>query len=318
MKSINIGQFFGIKVYLHYTWFIVVALISYILATGFFPETFPNHSTSIYWILGIISAVFLFVSVLLHELSHSVVAKRMKLKVASITLFFFGGVASISEEHITPKKEFLMAIAGPLLSLVLAAFFFTTYKFSGIFAVEAISSYLYKINIFIAIFNMVPGFPLDGGRVFRSIIWKITGDFDKATRMASNGGKIFAYFLLFVGLANVFAGSFAGIWFVVLGGFLLLLTTLSYEQSVLHELLKHKKVSDFTEKHLHTDAPDISANTSAYKAFTLLSKSKVTYANVHKGKKFLGIIRRSDLVRYVHKKNMQNFIKKNKLVEVNS
>jgi len=316
MRSISIGKYFGIKVYLHYTWFLIVALISYFLATGFFPQSFPDLSVTEYWTFGILSAILLFVSVLMHELSHSVVAKYLKLKVASITLFFFGGVASIDEDHMTPKKEFLMSIAGPMLSLCLAAFFFATYKFSPLFSIQAISSYLFRINIAIALFNMVPGFPLDGGRVFRSIVWGITKDHAKATRMASNGGRIFAYFLFVVGLTNVLFGDALGLWFVVLGGFLLFITTLSYEQALIQNLLKSKKAKDFVEEHLYTHAPKIKANTPAYKVFAQMSKNKITYANVYKGKDFLGIIRLSDLVRFVHKKNMVDFVKKHHMQEV--
>ena len=313
-NNIPVGSYFGIKVYLHYTWFLVVALLSWALATGFFPETFPEYDSVMYWLLGLSSAIFLFISVLLHELSHSLVAKHFKMKVASITLFFFGGVASIHEGNMKAKEELAMAIAGPILSLALAGLFYAINISSAGF-IHAMTAYLFRINLIIAVFNMVPGFPLDGGRVFRALAWIITKDYKKATRYATTGGKIVAYAMIFIGFVNVFAGTFAGLWFVFLGGFLLLMTTLSYEQAMMRESLGKMTVKDFAKKG-PIISDHIKANTLAYKAIRIMLKKKIKTLSVFKGKTHIGNIAIKDLIGYVRKKNTEDFIKEHHLVEV--
>jgi Zn-dependent protease len=200
------------------------------------------------WILGAVSAFLLFASVFLHELMHSLVAKANRMRVDKITLFFFGGVAQIPGENLTPKKEFKMAISGPLFSLALGLMFFLIYKYSPDLYLEAICSYLWRVNIILAVFNMVPGFPLDGGRVFRSILWYVYRDIKKATRIAAYGGKIFAVFLIVTGFAGMIFGGYGGFWFVVLGFFLYFIAGASYEQIILKELLSKVHVKELMLK----------------------------------------------------------------------
>ncbi len=330
VKNINIGRYFGIRVYLHYSWFLVILFLSWVLATGWFPEKYSQHLVADYWILGVISSVLLFVSVLMHELSHSLVAKHYKIKVVSITLFFFGGVASLPEKKLEPKKELNMAIAGPLLSLALAGVFFVITKATDIFFISATSDYLFRINLIIALFNMIPGFPLDGGRVFRSLVWMLTNDFKKATKMATTGGKLLAYTLIFLGFANLFTGNYSGIYVILLGAFLLIVTTMGYEQVMLKELLGNRRVKDLMtaiklkgDANFSTDRWEtkgarikVKKDMKAYDALTKMMKKDLEEAPVYDNRTIVGIIRLKDLIRAAEKKNKEELIKEKRLVEV--
>lgn len=247
-RNIGVGRYFGIDVYLHYSWFFIFAMLAWALSTGFFPQRWPDHTTAAYWTMGILSALLLFVSVLLHELSHSLVAKHHGMKVDRITLFFFGGMASTHEEHISPKREFQMAIAGPAISLLISGISLAVYNITETFFIAAIANYLFRINLILAVFNLVPGFPLDGGRVLRAIIWYWTKDFSKATRIASDGGKAVGYMLIFLGLTSIFMGNFGGLWLVLIGFFILTLSTLSHDQIEIKDALHNITAGDFADK----------------------------------------------------------------------
>ncbi|MBS3166193.1 site-2 protease family protein [Candidatus Woesearchaeota archaeon] len=245
-KNTSLFSIFGIKVQLHISWWFVFILLSWSLATSFFPEMLPDQTTTTYWILGIVSSLLLFVSVLLHELSHSLVARSQNIKVESITLFFFGGVAGISSEDIKPFSEFWMAMAGPLFSIVLGILFYIIHRADGGLYLTAISYYLYQLNFTLAIFNLIPGFPLDGGRAFRAILHAYYKDLVKATRIASAVGKALGIALFILGLVQVFGGMAAGLWFVLLGGFLYVLAKNSFEQVVVKNVLSRISVKEFT------------------------------------------------------------------------
>lgn len=200
--------------------------------------------------MGVVSVLLLFVSVLLHELSHSLVAKVRKIKVDSITLFFFGGVASIDDEDMKASSEFLMSLAGPLFSLLLFVIFYLIYALNGNSFWTAITYYLYQINLILALFNLVPGYPLDGGRAFRAILYNYYKDIKKATKVAVLGGRFFAIFLIVIGMINLFSGSGfgGGLWFVFLGGFLYFIAGVSYEQVVMKDALSQITVKDLLQK----------------------------------------------------------------------
>ena len=187
--------------------------------------------------MGIISVLLLFASVLLHELSHYLVAKAKKIKVESITLFFFGGVASIDDEDLKPSTEFLMAIAGPLFSLFLFVIFYLIYSLNGNTFWTAITFYLYQLNLILAIFNLVPGYPLDGGRAFRAILYAYYKDLKKATSIAVMGGRAFAIFLIMFGFISIASSSGGGLWLIFLGGFLYFIAGRSYEQVLVKDVL---------------------------------------------------------------------------------
>ncbi len=180
--------------------------MSWSLATSYFPQFYPGFTTNIYWSWGIVSALLLFVSVLLHEFSHSLVAISKKIKVESITLFFFGGVAGITKEDIKPSTEFFMAIAGPLFSFFLAGVFYLIALWDVYLLVTPVVSYLAQLNLILGIFNLIPGYPLDGGRAFRAILYGYYKDLRKATKIAASVGKFFAAVLIVLGFFSLFNG----------------------------------------------------------------------------------------------------------------
>ncbi len=257
MKGTPLFRLFGITIYLHSSWWFIVALIAWSLSTAFFPQFFPGLSTKMYWLMGIVSALLLFMSVLFHELSHSLVAKAKRIKVESITLFFFGGVAGIDDEDMKPSSEFWMALAGPFSSLLLAGLFFLLYKFNVQFFVTAISFYLYQLNFILAAFNLVPGFPLDGGRAFRALLVMITKNQQKSTKIAVMGGKTVAFLLVSLGFLGLFTRSGGGLWFILLGIFLYFIANASYEQVVVRQILSKIPVKEVLRTKLITVQPTL-------------------------------------------------------------
>ena len=245
-KSIPLFKIYGIQVNLDYSWFIVFFLISFTLAEYFFPSYYPGYSFVVYWFVGAISAVLLFGSVLLHELSHSLVAMRFNIPVREIDLFIFGGVAMIEEEAPSPKIEFLIAIAGPLCSFTLAFFFFilaVIYPQDDLF--NGIINYLMYVNTALALFNLIPAFPLDGGRILRAIIWS-KKDILTATKVSSWTGTAFAYTLMLFGILSVLQGNLLNaMWYGLLGLFLKNASKLSYEQTKLAVILSKYRVEQF-------------------------------------------------------------------------
>ena len=239
--SISLGRLAGIPVNLHYTWFIIFALVTVSLSLGVFPQQYPEWSAALKWGVGGITSVFFFASVVAHELTHSLVSRSFGVPVKSITLFIFGGVARISRESTRAREEFLMALAGPLSSLALAGFFWVAALLLAPVSQPAYAGtrYLSWINLLLAAFNLVPAFPLDGGRVFRSILWGTTGNYQRSTRWAAYLGQGFAYLLILGGIAQViFLGNLGGLWFALIGWFLENAASSSYRQTLLRESLK--------------------------------------------------------------------------------
>src|SRR5262245_643146 len=198
-SGLLIGKIFGIPIYLHASWVIIFVLITMTLQ-GQFAQEHPQWTAAQHWTVGIATSLLFFASVLFHELSHSVVARAYKIPVISITLFVFGGVARIGREPSKAIQEFNIAIAGPIASLFLAgAFFGLTLIFPYSAMAGALATWLAETNLSLALFNLVPGFPLDGGRILRAIVWGITKDFTKATKVAARSGKLIAYAMIMVG-----------------------------------------------------------------------------------------------------------------------
>ena len=246
-SSIKLGRIFGIPVGLHYTWFIIFILVTLSLAQLFFPNQYPGWGAATYWVLGVVTSLLFFGSVLVHELAHSVVARRFGVPVRSITLFLFGGVASITREVKQPVQELLMSIAGPLSSLALAGLFAAVAAAVRNIAepVAAAAGYLAMINLLLAAFNMLPGFPLDGGRVFRSIVWAITGNYERATRIATGLGQAFAYLFIIAGIFLALTGNLGnGIWLALIGWFMDNAASSSYRQVRLKESLRGYTAAD--------------------------------------------------------------------------
>lgn len=239
--SLRLGKIAGIDIYAHLSWFIILVLLTWSLADDWFVQAFPGWDTTTYWVVAFISALLLFVCVLAHELAHALVAQTSGLTVRKITLFIFGGIAHIEEEVKRPGVEFRVAIAGPIASLLLAVVAFLLalpLQGSGASA-EAVLDYLAVSNLVLGAFNLLPGFPLDGGRVLRSIVWKVTGNFKKSTRVTSSVGQVFAYLFILLGIVEFFTGNFFnGLWTVFIGWFLLSAAQTAYTQVELQSTLQ--------------------------------------------------------------------------------
>jgi len=236
--GIRIGNILGIPIYLHSTWVIIFAAITYSLQDQFAQEH-PKWNSAQHWGVGLLTSFLFFASLLFHELSHSVVAQHYKIRVLSITLFIFGGVASIERDPSKAVQEFNIAIAGPLASGFLAACFYgLTLAFPANETVFTLSDWLWKTNLMLALFNLLPGFPLDGGRIFRAMIWGINKDFFRATRIAGASGRFIAYSMILLGGFAAFKGIIvAGLWSVFVGFFLLSAAQESIAQLAIRENL---------------------------------------------------------------------------------
>ena len=250
--NIKITRIWGIPVYINYSWFLIFFLITWSLATGYFPKEYPLLSFTVYLILGLVTSLLFFASVLAHELGHSILALRDRIPVKSITLFIFGGVAQITQEPRSPGSEFRIAIAGPLTSFALAGLFGGLYLLDqSIPFLAAPSNYLMRINLILALFNLIPGFPLDGGRVFRALVWKWTGSFQKATRIASKSGQIVAFGFIGFGIFTIFTGQFFnGLWLIFIGWFLQNAASSSYMALNIQQALSGLKVSQVMSRDL--------------------------------------------------------------------
>lgn len=222
--SFRIFKIAGISIEINVSWLIILVLLTSFLALDWYPQAASGYPAVTYWSLGLLAALLLFASVLVHELAHSLVAKARGLPVKSITLFIFGGVSDIEREPQSPGVEFQMAFAGPLTSLIIGGVTFGGALLVGSANPLLAATLLYVgwTNLLLAGFNLIPGFPLDGGRVLRSIIWKTTGSLRTATRWAARVGQAFAYLLILVGVWRFFVGDFVnGLWFGFIGWFLL-------------------------------------------------------------------------------------------------
>lgn len=259
VSGIRIGKLFGISIYLHPSWFLIFALITLSLRTQFTTQH-PSWNPAQHWMLGLITSVLFFGSVVFHELSHSLVAKHYKIPVASITLFVFGGLARIEREPSSAKQEFNIAIAGPISSFFLAAIFYLVGHHSGnLEMLGATSRWLAEINFILAAFNLAPGFPLDGGRVLRAIAWRITNDFSKATRVATQTGRLFAYLMIFAGIWIALRGNwFGGLWWIFIGWFLLSAAQESYAQVAIRNTLAAVRAADIMSQDVPTVPRDLS------------------------------------------------------------
>lgn len=239
-SNLGLGRIAGIPVRVHISWFLVFLMVTWNLAGSVFPQQYPAWSPGLYLVAGLVTSVLFFVSVLLHELAHSLVALRRGLPVRDITLFIFGGVSEISEEPQTPATEFLMALVGPLTSLVLGGLLLAAAVLSRGSSgfLSALCLYLGEINISLGLFNLIPGFPLDGGRVLRSILWYRSRNLPRATRIASLVGQGVAYLFIVAGIWQIFIGQWGnGVWIAFIGWFLDNAAQSSYRQMAVRNML---------------------------------------------------------------------------------
>ncbi len=245
-QKISLGRILGIPIGLDYSWFLIFILLTWTLAVSYYPTEFKNWPLAEYWFVGAVTAIMLFVSVLLHELGHSVIAMRYKIPVRSITLFIFGGVAQIGAEPPSAMAEFWIAIAGPVVSFTLAIIFGLLQSIlTPIAPLLALVKYLAYINAALALFNLIPGFPLDGGRVFRAIVWGMTQSLYRATVIAGNVGRFIGFLFIFYGVWQMFGGNFTnGLWITFIGWFLESAAIAQIQQQRIQGLLTGHQVSE--------------------------------------------------------------------------
>jgi len=293
--SFRIFRIAGIDINIHISWLIILVFLTFSLATGWFPITYPGSSTTTYYLLGFIASILLFVSVLLHELAHSFVARSRGLQVKSIVLFIFGGVSNIEQEPQTPGIEFSMAFVGPLVSLLIGVVCYGLLLLvRGTHSLLVpILSYLALMNIILGIFNLIPGFPLDGGRVLRSIIWKATGNFQTATNITTFVGQAFAYLIILWGILLFFAGNaFNGLIIIFTGWFLLTSAQSARSQSVLDTAFRGVTVNQI----MNTNVMTVPANISLQKLVDEYFLPRgLRSAFVMQGDQLAGLITLSDI-----------------------
>lgn len=259
--NIRLFKAFGIPIELNITWFIVFALVAWSLVSLYFPTNYPGYSVTSHWIMGIVAALLLFTSVVLHELGHSYVAKTHGVPIRRITLFLFGGVSQLAKESADPVTEIKIAAAGPGVSFVLMAIFGACYVLGSrghvLTAAVPVLKYLAYVNGILGAFNLIPGFPLDGGRLLRAGIWKATGDLRRSTYVATRVGSIVGIGFIALGFLSVFRGQFVyGLWMVMIGFFLRQAAEASYFQVVTEGALKGIKV----EEVMKTDVVTVPGN----------------------------------------------------------
>jgi len=287
-KRIKIFKLLGFTVRIDVSWLIVAVLATWALAEGVFPQLVEDLSTSTYWIMGVVGAVGLFLSVVFHELSHSLIARKYGIPMKGITLFIFGGVAEMEDEPNSPKSEFMMAVAGPAASIIIGLFFTALTMLGGTQSWPdppvAVFQYLGIINFVLAAFNMVPAFPLDGGRVLRAILWHVKGDLRRATEISSRIGSGFGLLLIFFGILFIVRGAFiGGIWWVFIGLFLRNATRVSRVRMEMNIALRGEKIERFMKEDPITVEPSLSVEELVddyiyrhhFKMFPVIEEGKV-------------------------------------------
>ncbi len=252
-RSVTLFKLLGFQIKVDLSWLILAALITWSLASGLFPEYYDNLPSSSYWIMGAAGALGLFLSIVLHELAHSLVARNYGINMRGITLFIFGGVAEMENDPPSPRAEFFMAIVGPLssaaisISLFIVAFWA---QHTGLpVEFKGVVNYLAWLNMILAVFNLVPAFPLDGGRVLRSFLWKWKNNLRWATSIASRVGSGLGMALIIAGIILIFMGNFVGgLWWFMIGLFIRSAAQRAYQQLLARGIFQSKKVKDFMVK----------------------------------------------------------------------
>ena len=262
-KRVTLFKLFGFEVRLDISWIFLAILIIWTLGGGFFPYRYPGFAPSTYWVMGAVGALGLFFSIIFHELSHSLVARAYGMPMRGITLFLFGGVAEMGDEPPSPKVEFLMSVVGPISSFAIGFGFYGLFTLGMYGAwplpVNAVLEYLAVINVLLACFNLIPAFPLDGGRILRSILWKARNDIRWATRISSRIGSGFGILLFVFAIYNILRGNLiGGIWWFLIGMFLRMAAQSSYQQLLIRRALEGEPIRRFMKTDPVTVSPSIS------------------------------------------------------------
>ncbi len=295
MHGWKIGKVFGITIEIHFTWLIIFGLILSVVTQEIQRST-PDASAANLWITAIITTVLFFVCLLLHELAHSVVANRLGAGVSRITLFVFGGVSPLKKEPDSPASEFNVALVGPLASVALAGIFYALHFALASLNVSQVwvtaADWVWRINLALAVFNMLPGFPLDGGRVLRSILWRAWNNLDRATRAASRFGQAFGYILVGLGFLVVISGDWFGLWSVALGWLLASAAAGSYQRLQLQEALGDVYVHDLMSSPVQTIPAETPLTRAAHDYFLV---ARFTAFGVERGGEIVGLVRMEEL-----------------------
>ncbi|HEY6340707.1 MAG TPA: site-2 protease family protein [Bryobacteraceae bacterium] len=259
-RRITLFKLLGFEVRMDASWLIIAALIVWTLAAGVFPAYYPGLSSATYIWMGVAGAILLFGSIVVHELCHSLVARRYGIPMKGITLFVFGGIAEMDDEPPSANSEFMMAIAGPLASVAIGFIFYgieAAGRSSAPIQLTGVVAYMARINWILAAFNMVPAFPLDGGRVLRSLLWRHNHDVRRATRTASKIGSGFGIALMVLGVVNLFFGHIvSAIWWFLIGMFLKSVAQAAYERVVVTSALQGEPIKKFMHTDLDTVTPE--------------------------------------------------------------
>jgi Zn-dependent protease/predicted transcriptional regulator len=258
LRGLHLLRIRGTQIIIDYSWFVIFFLVIYTMAESYFPQQHSRFTTTQYWLMGLVAAVLLFASVLIHELAHSLVASKFGINVRSIRLFIFGGVTQVSAEPQTGRHEFLIALAGPAMSMALGLFFGMIYVALYLGAThpagEAVSWYLASANVVLALFNLIPGFPLDGGRILRAILWDRWDDMTRATKVVSQIGNSFALFLIIIGVLQflITQSVVSGLWLIFIGLFMKQSAAGSYQAIALTNALAGVKIRQIMTENVVT------------------------------------------------------------------
>lgn len=296
-SSVRLFKIYGIEIRLDYSWFIIFALIAYYFGFDYFPRVLPALEPGYMIIITIATTLLFFFSVLFHEMSHSIVAIKNGVPVKRISLFIFGGMAQIEKEPDTPQSEFIIAIAGPAASFFLAAVFGIIWTFAkNIGVIGEPVKYLALINIMLGVFNLLPGYPLDGGRVLRSIVWKISGSLKRATFVASTAGRVIGFMIVAVGIFFFFAGNLLnGVWLVFIGWFLQTSSQMSYRQLIFETSIKGIKIKDIVNENVTSVPGDIIIEDLVNDYFMKYRYGRFPVVEDFESEKIIGVISLHDI-----------------------
>lgn len=296
-SSIKLFKVFGIEIRLDYSWFIIFALFAYYFGFDYFPRVLSGLNEGLLALITIITVILFFTSVLIHEMSHSLVARRRGTSVKRITLFIFGGMAEIEKEPETPYSEFVMAIAGPTASFVMGIIFGVIWILTvNIAPIREPVKYLAVINIVLGVFNMLPGYPLDGGRVLRSIVWRVTGNLERSTFIASTVGRVIGFMIIAVGVFFILTGNFLnGVWLAFIGWFLQSSAQRGYRQLIFETSIKGIKVGDVMNENIVNVTKDITIQDLVDDYFMKYRFGRFPVIEDEKTQRFIGVISLHDI-----------------------
>lgn len=271
--SVKIGRIRGINIKINYSWVLIFFFITWSLANNYLPSQYPNKPNNFYWTIGLVSTLSLYLSILVHELAHSAIAQGEGLEINNITLHFFGGVSQIREESSNPKTEAYMAVAGPLTSILLAGILLSV---NSIFEAglpdtfEAVIRYSGYVNLGLALFNLIPAYPMDGGRVLRALLWNRNENLVKSTRIATTVSNIISLLFMGFGFFSIFStGTLDGLWLVFIGLFINGSSKMGLSQTIISDALGEMRVRDIMTRDLKTVEPDITVQEVIDKWFSV-------------------------------------------------